>query len=263
MGEVLERLTLARAVRYLPWREIRVGGSRVRALTRFLGIFALVLSALSLGSAGPAAAANPLLCFDGPSDGTIYGGDCTLNASGTGAVLDNSGGDPDGSYSGVYFAVSSVSGKLLSEVSDLSFTYTGTATAGSPRISLPIDTNNDGATDFYAFIGAFYCNNGAGLVDPMHDTTCTIFFTGNISGDANWAAFVAAHPTWRVSNDVPFIIADDAGLWTVGNVHLGEAAKAATAKDECKKGGWEDMTRADGSSFKNQGDCIQYVNTGK
>jgi len=36
-----------------------------------------------------------------------------------------------------------------------------------------------------------------------------------------------------------------------------------TKKDECKKGGWADLTRANGSSFKNQGDCIQYVNTGK
>ena len=53
--------------------------------TRFLGIFALVLSAALIGNTGPAAAANPLLCFDGPSDGSIYGGNCTLNASGTGA----------------------------------------------------------------------------------------------------------------------------------------------------------------------------------
>jgi len=230
---------------------------------RFLGVLAFALAFL-LGTAGTTAAANPLLCFDGPSEGTIYGGHCTLNASGTGATLDNTGGDADGSYSGVYFASSALSGKLLSEVSDLSFSYTGTATAGSPRISLPIDTNNDGATDFYAFIGAFYCNNGAGLVDPLHDTTCTIFYTGNDAGDANWAAFVAAHPTWRVSDDVPFIVADDAGLWTVSNVHLGAAdVKTATAKDDCKKNGWQDLTRADGSSFKNQGDCIQYVNTGK
>ncbi len=236
----------------------------LRHPARFLSIVALVLSAALLGNAGPAAAANPLLCFDGPSEGTIYGGDCTLNASGTGATLDNTGGDPDGSYSGVFFAVSSLSGELLSDVSDLSFTYTGTPTAGSPRISLPIDTNNDGVTDFYAFIGAIYCNNGSGLVDPMHDTTCTIFYTGGpVAGDANWATFVAAHPTWRVSNDVPFVIADDAGLWTVNNVHLGAAVNVATAKDECKKGGWEDMTRADGTTFKNQGDCIQYVNTGK
>jgi hypothetical protein len=34
-------------------------------------------------------------------------------------------------------------------------------------------------------------------------------------------------------------------------------------KDECKNGGWENLEREDGSSFKNQGDCIQYVNTGK
>jgi hypothetical protein len=31
----------------------------------------------------------------------------------------------------------------------------------------------------------------------------------------------------------------------------------------CKNGGWKTLTKADGTSFKNQGDCIQYVNTGK
>jgi len=34
-------------------------------------------------------------------------------------------------------------------------------------------------------------------------------------------------------------------------------------KDECKKNGWQGLTRADGTPFKNHGDCIQYVNTGK
>ena len=37
----------------------------------------------------------------------------------------------------------------------------------------------------------------------------------------------------------------------------------ATNKEGCKGSGWQTLTRADGSSFKNQGDCIQYVNTGK
>jgi hypothetical protein len=36
-----------------------------------------------------------------------------------------------------------------------------------------------------------------------------------------------------------------------------------TSKDQCKEGSWGNYTRADGSHFKNQGDCIQYVNTGK
>jgi hypothetical protein len=35
------------------------------------------------------------------------------------------------------------------------------------------------------------------------------------------------------------------------------------ATNECKKGGWETMSRADGTPFKNQGDCVSYVNTGK
>ena len=34
-------------------------------------------------------------------------------------------------------------------------------------------------------------------------------------------------------------------------------------KDACQAGGWNVLRRMDGSFFKNQGDCIQYVNTGK
>ena len=37
----------------------------------------------------------------------------------------------------------------------------------------------------------------------------------------------------------------------------------ATNKEQCKYGGWMTVVRADGSEFKNQGDCIQLLNTGK
>ena len=37
----------------------------------------------------------------------------------------------------------------------------------------------------------------------------------------------------------------------------------ATNANQCKNTGWTAVKRAGGSSFKNQGDCIQYVNTGK
>jgi hypothetical protein len=36
-----------------------------------------------------------------------------------------------------------------------------------------------------------------------------------------------------------------------------------TSQNDCKKNGWQTHYRANGSPFKNQGDCIQYVNTGK
>jgi hypothetical protein len=41
------------------------------------------------------------------------------------------------------------------------------------------------------------------------------------------------------------------------------AYTVVTNKDQCKNNGWQTLSRADGSLFKNQGDCIQYANTGK
>jgi hypothetical protein len=37
----------------------------------------------------------------------------------------------------------------------------------------------------------------------------------------------------------------------------------ALSKDQCKDGGWQHLFRTNGTAFKNQGDCIQYANTGK
>jgi hypothetical protein len=42
-----------------------------------------------------------------------------------------------------------------------------------------------------------------------------------------------------------------------------EPYKVATTKDQCKNGGYNSVKRADGSSFKNQGDCVSYVSNGK
>jgi len=42
-----------------------------------------------------------------------------------------------------------------------------------------------------------------------------------------------------------------------------EPFRVATSKDDCKDGGWQNVKTAGAASFKNQGQCIQYVNTGK
>jgi hypothetical protein len=57
----------------------------------------------------------------------------------------------------------------------------------------------------------------------------------------------------------------DAGCWTGFKPAITVTASggAPESANDCKKGGWESLSRADGSSFKNQGDCIQYFNTGK
>jgi hypothetical protein len=33
---------------------------------------------------------------------------------------------------------------------------------------------------------------------------------------------------------------------------------ASYSKEDCKKGGWQTLRRSDGSSFRNQGDCVSY-----
>ena len=41
------------------------------------------------------------------------------------------------------------------------------------------------------------------------------------------------------------------------------AANTPLTKDDCKNGGWQTLTTASGDPFSNQGQCIQYFNTGK
>jgi hypothetical protein len=68
--------------------------------------------------------------------------------------------------------------------------------------------------------------------------------------DASWA-FADSEQTARVDNTNI-----DGAVYTYERGH-------PKTSDDCKHGGWMDLTRADGSTFKNQGDCIQYVKTGK
>jgi hypothetical protein len=50
--------------------------------------------------------------------------------------------------------------------------------------------------------------------------------------------------------------------WTgfVPAVQITATAPAPTSKDQCKQGGWQQFNQP---AFKNQGDCIQFFNTGK
>lgn len=111
-----------------------------------------------------------------------------------------------------------------------------TSSGGCGYDSLNVGTNpapTVGATPqptdayLYSTQGASYCDGGVGGIGVFRlDATC-------------WAGF---QPAFRVTaatiNEPP-------------------------NRDACKNGGWMNYTRADGSTFRNQGDCIQYVNTGK
>lgn len=197
--------------------------------------FALLLTAGTAEAFGPqgevntAPGQNKIVCFSGSMDypGT-YHGDCTLNSKGAkgSATLNtvDEDTDPYNNYAGVYTEYSNMYGKLIGDVGKLSFSYTSEATAGSPRFSIPIDTDGNGATDIWAFISAYYCNDGYGHVDALHDQSCTIYAGSEVFN--NWDEMVAAHPDWMIGTDqYVFLIADDPGTWTVNNVSFGKPGR--------------------------------------
>jgi hypothetical protein len=56
----------------------------------------------------------------------------------------------------------------------------------------------------------------------------------------------------------------DSGCWTGFKPAIEiSAGNPPVTKDDCKGNGWQTRTTAAGQSFPNQGQCIQYVNTGK
>jgi hypothetical protein len=176
---------------------------------------------------GPAMAGNEngnkFQCF---SETTPEGGPCPTPGA-TSVTLDNAPGE----YSGVYLQNSNLLGKSVKSINQLSFRYDGTISGGSPRITFPIDVNNDGGWDDFISADAVGCSDTggtSGLVDVMNDPTCLVSFNGGPSYP-NWAAFVAANPTARVATDaIPFIIADQPGVVTISEIQIGKGpARAA------------------------------------
>lgn len=196
---------------------------RLSSITIAAAIFtALVASFAVAAPPGAAPGQNKIQCFADPP------GVCTLNSNGAkgSANLDTTAGG----VAGVYFVGfnDSFYGVQLSQITKLSFTVIGTPGI-DPHWSIPIDTNNDGNTEAFAFVASGTCNNGTGLVDVIGDATCSVNYLG--TDYPNWAAFVAAQPAISevaLTDNYAFVIADTSGglgYWTVSNLTVGKPGK--------------------------------------
>jgi hypothetical protein len=97
----------------------------------------------------------------------------------------------------------------------------------------------------------------------------------NRSTFVSWNTIVAANPDAVIvggfgvnqgSGNAGLLAATDTltiGVSGANTIYDFEPYEVASASGDCKDGGWQNVKRADGTSFKNQGDCIQYVNTDK
>jgi hypothetical protein len=181
---------------------------------------------LALGSAfavltlfASSAVAAPELRTFGTGEVTLEGNDATI-------VIDT------GEFGGVFERGRGQGGEALDDVV-FSFTSSGDVAGGSPRFSIPIDTDDPGnSVNAFAFIDAAGCGatvgdnptNVATLVSTT-STTCSVNFDGD--DFANWDAFAEANPDFRVAlGQVAFIIADTvppgftSGTYEISNIVL-------------------------------------------
>lgn len=135
---------------------------------------------------------------------------------------------------------------------------------------------NDAIAVFFeanASFGTAVVNSNNFYVTPaqfgiaVHPALISAFPNSSVNGECNWwnspsGPTTASNPSGtgaQVSSNV------DYAPWLIAPAPAGECigGNVPTTADQCKKGGWMTSVRSDGSTFKNQGDCMQYVNTGK
>ncbi len=166
----------------------------------FIGLMVAALAAIGFGSVTASASSGKLVAF----------GTGTVTISGDSATIVNAFGE----FGGVYLNSKSLSAKPLNAVS-FSFVSTGGVTGGAPRFSIPIDSG--GANVTYAFLDVLGCGYSAGMVSTDL-ANCQVFFGVEY---ANWDAFAAANPTYRIAPGfIPFIIADEPGSYAVNSIDL-------------------------------------------
>jgi hypothetical protein len=113
-------------------------------------------------------------------------------------------------------------------------------------------------TGWYTFQHDFHDVGGTLVVEmSVIDDAGTVLGTWTLSdpSDVIGSTVGGNRYGWLVNSAFPDLAID--------NVVRTGVLPTPETKADCKKGGWENLYRADGSTFMNQGDCIQYVNTGK
>jgi hypothetical protein len=112
-------------------------------------------------------------------------------------------------------------------------------------------------TGWYTFKHTFR-DNGSGVlaVDlTVADSAGTVLgqWTLSDASDVIGVTVGGNRYGWFASIEFPFLAFDNSA----------RSGAVPQTKDDCKNGGWQFVGRPDGTPFKNQGDCIQFVNTGK
>lgn len=238
-----------------------------------LGTGALVLSAALTAQA-----------FHNPQDYSLFGEATYIspgNASNRAVHLVS---DASPGFGGIDYGVEADTtfAELTTLSSDFKVEADDTCVGGSPRYQVGIDTDGDGDRDANIFVYFGTDSGGTPCVPGTWQNTGDVLESGRVldtsqlPGGTFYDPYNTALAKYGTMEVTGIQVVVDAG-WAAGD---GEQAAdidntlinntlftyeipQPTGKDQCKKGGWQNLARADGTTFKNQGDCIQYANTGK
>ena len=238
-------------------------------LTRNTSIFVAAL-VLALFSTGAALAAAGYSLF----------GDAALVSPGfnspTAARIRSDASIPP-NYGGVDFTVPA--GLTVAGLNNLSTDYkftAGSCYGGAPRFQVNVTTPS-GPQNIFVYLGPpptytgcpqnIWSNTG-NLAAPTNLVDASQLGGGHYEPYAAVQTAYGSYPVTGIQVVVDAFWSGGTQTTLIDNVVINNATftfepPVATNKDQCKDGGWQTVFRANGSGFKNQGDCIQYVNTGK
>lgn len=165
----------------------------------------------------------------------------------------------------------------LAQVGDLSYmtkAVTGPSYA-SASYAVGLDTDGVAGTDVYYVYEPYWqtqtVTQGAWQTWDVKTGTFWATTDGTTEPSHSWADVVADNPTATVTEVAVYMGSYNPG-YTVnvdnivvnGTTYDFQVASAgdpvvATSKDQCKANGWKSLVTTDGKGFKNQGQCVAYV----
>jgi hypothetical protein len=248
---------------------IATGVKHVKTKTQktLIGLTALTFPAVIALSGGVASAAVGYSLF---GDATIVSGGNPGNA----VQMISSTTNP---YGGVDYT--DATGFTFNNLTNLGTDYkitAGDCGGGSPRFQV-----NIGGHNVFVYIGPFPSFTGCTLNTWVSTGNLTTspdarFDTSQYAGGNFYSTYAQAEALlgtqtvtgvqlvtdsgWAVAGGNQTVLADNTQINTTTYTY---EVPQPQNKNDCKNGGWMDLARANGSTFKNQGDCVSYTNTGR
>ena len=209
-------------------------------------------------------------------------GDATIVPGGNPGNAVQLRSDADPGYGGVDFdiAAGTTFADFNTLATDYKFEADDSCGGGSPRFQIEV-TNGTDTGNIFVYIGPppnytgcppnVWLNTGDLLegVNPIDTSQLDggMFYDPYATALAKYGSYTVLSVQLVVDGGWFFADGEQTALFDNTNIDgrivtYDEKAHATNAND-CKKGGWMELVRADGTSFKNQGDCVSYTRNGK